>query len=210
MPFTPITVTGHWEGADGSPMVGTVTVRLDRQITNDGVIASAVSTILELDSNGDLVGEPTSEAANPDAIQVTGNTTAGQEAVTNVSSVAGLEVGAGVSDAGGVIPPGATIASVGVASITLSDPANATAAGVALTVAPVAPSPVPAIFYANNDPGTTPTGSTYHWVLQIGAVPSPQMVGAPSPPVEFDAILDHNAPGGTVDVGSLLPAEDDT
>jgi hypothetical protein len=136
VPFTPITVTGKWTNPDGSPLQGTVTARLDRQIANGGEIATAIPVVLTLDSTGTLVGNPDSQAAQTD-------------------------------------PP---------------------------------PQPVPAIFYANDDPGTNPQGSTYHWVIQVGGTPSPQMAGYDSPPVEFDAPLPHTAPGGTVDLGSLLPS----
>jgi len=139
VPFTLITVTGQWQNPDGSPLQGTVTARLDRQIANSGKIAAAIPVVFTLDSTGALVGNPGSSASQVD-------------------------------------PP---------------------------------PSPLPAQLVANNDTGTEPPGSTYHWVIQVGGTPSPQMVGYNSPPIEFDHILDHAAPGATVDIGTMLPDTDD-
>lgn len=139
MAFTLITVTGQWQNPDGSPLQGTVTARLDRQISNAGVIASAIPVQFTLDSTGALVGNAGSTASQ----------------------------------------------------------------------LPTPPSPLPAQLVANNDPGTEPPDSTYHWVIQVGGNPSPQMAGYNSPPIEFDHILDHAAAGATVDIGSMLPDTDD-
>lgn len=61
----------------------------------------------------------------------TGDTTNGSVTIANVSSTSGLLPGQYISGAG--VPTGATIATVGVSSITISVAATATAAGVALT-----------------------------------------------------------------------------
>jgi hypothetical protein len=74
-------------------------------------------------------------ATNAPSVSFTGNTTQGQPTITNVSSKAGLFVGMAVTGAG--IPNGTTIADLntGPTSITLSQPATATATNVSLSAA---------------------------------------------------------------------------
>lgn len=54
----------------------------------------------------------------------------------------------------------------------------------------------PLILEANDDTGTLPTGSFYSFVLDFDS--------APVDP--FDAVVSHSAPGGTVDLSTLIPA----
>lgn len=71
------------------------------------------------------------------SISITGSTTASSTAITSVSSITGVKIGAPISGAG--IPAGATVAAFAAGSITLDSlhPATATATGVALTVLPI-------------------------------------------------------------------------
>ncbi len=48
---------------------------------------------------------------------------------------------------------------------------------------------------ANNDPATTPTGTT--WLITINV--------AGAKPETYEIVVPYNAAGGTVDLGSLLP-----
>lgn len=55
---------------------------------------------------------------------------------------------------------------------------------------------LPLVVYANDDTGTEPTGSFYTFVLEIDS--------APIDP--FEAVISHLAPGGTVDLSTLIPS----
>lgn len=46
---------------------------------------------------------------------------------------------------------------------------------------------------ANNDPATTPQGSTYSFVVQVGSAPVR----------EFTAVVPYNATGATIDLSAL-------
>jgi hypothetical protein len=77
---------------------------------------------------------------------ITGNTTSTSQTLVSVSSTTGLAAGQTITGAG--IPAGTTITGIGVGTLTVSQPATATATGVALTVYQSAPitSPTNAIF----------------------------------------------------------------
>lgn len=64
-------------------------------------------------------------------VTFTGNTTAGNNTITSISSTTGLVVGMTITGSG--IPPSTTIAAVGTSTVTISNPATATATGVSLT-----------------------------------------------------------------------------
>jgi hypothetical protein len=52
---------------------------------------------------------------------------------------------------------------------------------------------LPFVLEANDDPGTTPAGSSYRFVIELDSAPVD----------EFAAIVPHTAPGATIDLEAL-------
>ena len=55
---------------------------------------------------------------------------------------------------------------------------------------------------ANNDPGTTPASSTYIVTFMLNGASGVSLSGD-----EYSIVVPYNAPGGTVDLGTLLPVQ---
>jgi hypothetical protein len=55
---------------------------------------------------------------------------------------------------------------------------------------------------ANNDPGTTPANSTYIVTFMLNGASGVSLSGD-----EYSIVVPYNAPGGTVDLGTLLPVQ---
>jgi prepilin-type N-terminal cleavage/methylation domain-containing protein len=134
-PLSPVLVSGIVSDPHAAPNVPGLTTSTPL-VTCTPLIPASVPCNYGLNGATANVFYMTNSPEGPSATP-TGTTTSGSATVSGLSSTSGISVGMYISGPG--IPVGSTVSSISGTSITISQTAIATAAGVALTIGPYAP-----------------------------------------------------------------------